>query len=68
MSIIFKKKLSVDIVREDLEYLNYFIRFFLVKLKSKVLDVMEIISLGSYMIFDELEFVDDFIVRDFCIE
>ena len=68
VSIIPKKKPSVDIAREDLEYLNYFIRLLLVKPKSKVLDVMETISPGSHTIFDELEFADDLTVRDLCTE
>lgn len=68
VSIVPKKQPSVDISREDLEYLNYFIRLLLVKPKSRVLDVMETISPGSHLIFDELEFSDNMTVRDLSTE
>lgn len=44
----------MNILSGDLYYLNYFIRFLMVKLKSKVVNTMEIINFGSGVICNEL--------------
>ena len=68
VSIVPKKEPAVNISNEDLQYLSHFIRLLLVKPKNRVVDVMETISPGSHVIFDELQFAHDMTVRDLSTE